>query len=140
MKTLILLLVLLFSCSLAYAGYVEIGGFYPPVTKTYSGTDQASGTIVWAPASGKKIVLMGMLGSFAGPVRNTTTGSLGTGIDATTGFGTFVEVIPFVNIASGPIVITSGVPIWQGATNGTLSATTSGRVTAGVVLWGYEKD
>ena len=139
MKTFIVLLVLLFSCSLVYADYATLAGVsWTPVTKAFSGTDKASGTIVWAPKRGSRIALLGMMGTFSGPVTNTTTGVLVKGINATTGLGKSVDVIPFVNIASGPIIITSSVPIWQGEVDETLAATTSGRVTAAIVLWGYE--
>jgi len=137
MKILILLLVLLFSCSVAFAGYVEVGGFYTPTTKTYSGTAQASGTIVWAPATGKKIVLMGLIGSFSNAF--ATEAQLGTGIKSD-GSGTFVDVISMLCLASGPIVVTSGVPIWQGATNGTLAVNTNRAVKGTFTIWGYEKD
>ena len=135
MKIFILTLVLLFSCSLAFAGFVEVGGFYTPVTKSFSGADQASGTIVWQPASGKRIVLMGIAETCLGDA--SSTARLGTGIDSS-GNGTFIDVIPMVNIASGPIIITSGVPIWEGAVDGTLAVTTNQSFTATLTLWGYE--
>ena len=136
----ILLLVLFLAITMpCFAGDVSVGGFYTPTTKVYSGTDQASGTIVWAPASGKKIVLFGLVVSVSGGVDNSTTASLGTGINKDTGLGQFVDVIPMVCIASGPIVIASGVPIWEGTTDGTLAVTTSKSITAALTLWGYEK-
>jgi len=138
MKTFILTLILLFSCSLAYAAYTNIGGYYRPTTKTYSETaQQASGTLVWQPASGKRIVLMGLIASFAGGVDAETTAAIGTGIDST-GSGLFVDVVPMYGLASGPVIIASGVPIWEGLVDQSLFANSSKIVDGGLVLWGYE--
>ena len=139
MKILILLLVLLFSCSLVYADYATLSGVsWTPVTKTYSTAGTASGAIVWTPASGAKINLLGvyLYGQKAG---NLTTMSLKTGTVYLTG-GT--DIIPATLIASGPTVINSSVPIWRGSTDANLSITTSTApvLVPSVVLWGYESN
>ena len=126
--------------SKAYAGIESIGGYaWTPVTKTYSTEGIASGTVVWRPASGNKIVLMGAIFSNKTGVTANTTLELETGWVATgpTG-GNGTDVIPPMNIASGPIVIGTGVPIWKGETDATLTITTNEELTPAITLWGYE--
>ena len=135
----ILLLVLLLAIAMpCFPGIDSLGGYaWTPVTKTYSTSGTVSGAIVWTPESGRKIVLLGaMLGS-NGDAGNSTTIEVETGFDsAFKKDGT--DVIPPVNIASGQVVISGGVPIWQGNTDEKLSITANTPVSPSVVLWGYE--
>ena len=138
----IFLVLILISCfaSLAYAGIESIGGYaWTPITKTYSTEGTASGMVVWRPASGNKIVLMGaMIWSKNGVPSNTTieleTGWVASG--PTGGNGT--DIIPPMNITSGPVVIGTGCPIWKGDADATLTITTNNSFTPAITLWGYE--
>jgi len=133
MKTFIVLLVLLLSCSLAYAEYSTLAGVsWTPITKTYSTVGIASGAVVWTPVSGGKINLLGVF--MAGIPRNARV-SLRTGNVAFDG-GT--DIIPATEVVSGPIVISSSVPIWRGAVDGNISITSNNSISPSVVLWGYE--
>ena len=130
MKTFIILLVILFSCSSVFAAIDSLGGFaWVPVTKTYTTTGTSSGAIVWTPASGNKIVLLGAV--ISGSAKNTS--ELETNFTAAFG-GT--DILPPI-ISTGPIVIASGVPIWQGTADQKIHFTTVSPGSA-VTLWGYE--
>lgn len=135
----ILLVVLLLAIAMpCFAGINEMGGFaWTPVTKTYSTNGNVSGVTVWQPASGSRIILMGaILGTQDGAPPNTSI-EIETGFDSTwQKDGT--DVIPPINISSGEIVVSSGVPIWRGDVNGKLSVTTSKGCHPSVMLWGYE--
>lgn len=139
MRTFILTLVFLFSCSLCFGAIVDVGGYYSPVTKTYSVPGTASGTIVWTPALGKKIVLMGLIaGTKTQDVKSNTSIEFGTDYNVVTSSGT--PIIPPICVASGITVISSASPIWESAADGTIYMTVrDGSITPSITLWGYEK-
>jgi hypothetical protein len=108
--------------------HVQQAGYaYTPVTQQYtkcSGTSTSA--VVWDPAPGAKIVLMG--GIFNSDT--ATRFALHT---------TSAQTSPYINAsASGIVAIGSGSPIWKGAVDEDLKLTT---ITAGshvLYLWGYE--
>ena len=144
MKTFILTLVLLFLCSPVFAGYVEVGGYYTPITKIASGVvvqqniGNVSGLVVWTPASGRKIVLMGI---FTCPNTHQSGSDIITfETDWSSRFLTGTPITPPYLLVSGPIVIGNGVPIWEGAVDGTISVKVeNNRWIPSILLWGYEK-
>ncbi len=112
-----------------------IGGFrIIPITKTDTNDGEANETIketdteVWAPASGKSIVLMGVAFTQATAttliIESGTSGLIGPTVECT---------------ASGLITIGSGFPIWQGAVDETLTYTTNTGGRHGILMYGYEE-
>ncbi len=129
--------VLVFMTIPCYATIVELGGgsadssgfSYTPVTKTDSelvGSTETD-TVVWIPASGKKIVLNGI--KFNSDTATTLLVENGT-----------IAVIPTTECtASGQIVIASATPIWQGSADETLTYTVAISGRHSILLYGYEK-
>lgn len=141
MKKIILVLILICWTSLAYAGIDSIGGYaWTPVTKTYSTEGTTSGVVVWRPASGHKIVLMGAMISYSGVLSPNPSVEIETAYDSTFKFGT--DVIPPVDVTSGPVVIGTGSPIWKGGADATLTISIGGiqggSMIPAITLWGYE--
>ena len=149
-KKLLLLVMFLSITSFCFAGIIEIGGgqaslggyAFTPITKTYSvkGTDTVSGQVVWTPASGKKIVLLGASFSSASAAEFVLESN-----GATYSAATVSSVIPTSNCTtSGLINIGNGNPIWKGETNKSLYLGTRSGVAKGVsnphsiLLYGYE--
>ncbi len=112
---------------------IDQTGFpFTPVTKTDTNADDVStmtketDTVVWTPTSGKKIVLMGT--KFNSSVATTLLVESGS-----------TAVIPLTECtASGQIVVQSSTPIWEGATNETLTYTNGTVGRHSILLWGYE--
>ena len=128
-KWLWILLVVPFLLAASY----DQGGFsFVPKNKNHTGgtltvptteTDQT----VWTPASGKKIVLMGLkFNSNSATQFLVETGS--------------TAVIPTTDCtASGIMVITSSTPLWEGEADEALTYTTTNSSMHSVLMWGYEK-
>ncbi len=131
----ILILLAIFSICFA-AGIIEIGGgkvdssgfSYTPITKTDSAiTGAETGKTVWTPASGNKIVLLGIKFS------SDTATPLLIEMNST-------SVVPVTECtASGQVVVGNGTPIWQGGANETLTYTTGIAGRHSILMWGYEK-
>lgn len=84
-------------------------------------------TVIWTPASGSRIALMGV--SVSSLTAQTTKVLLGT---------TVVVPIQYTG-ANGNVTIGDGVtPIAVGATDETLNYTTTASVATSVMGWGYE--
>ena len=135
-KKFILFLILMMFVPFVYATQVDSSGFsFIPVTKTSTvTTGNSTDTVVWTPASGSAIVLMGM--KFSSATAGTILVESGT-----------TAVIPTAEYtASGLMVVSSYTPIWQGAEDETLTYTTVKSGVAGssgrhsILLWGYEKE
>ena len=128
-KFLLILAVLLITVSFVYAEVNPL--LWDAKTKTATGTSSASDTTIWTPASGNKIVLMGvMLSSESDMDFLIETGS--------------TAVIPRVyGIATEPVVILSNsTPIWTGSDDATLTYTVDNydSMNYSILLWGFEKD
>ena len=145
MKIVLVVVLVLCFAQTAFAGNVSQAGFtYTPVTKTYSTTAKGtiSGRLVWEPANGKHIVLMGVMASTA----NTALFDLETDIalDGSGNVRSATKVVPTTHLASsGIMVIGNGTPIWQGTDSGDKLYYGSQQVTGcyrghSVLLWGYE--
>ncbi len=128
---------LLFTVSVCFAaGIIEIGGgkvdssgfSYTPVTKTDSAAIGAeSDKTVWTPASGNKIVLLGV--KFSSDTATTLLIEMSS-----------TAVVPITECtASGQVVVGNGTPIWQGGANETLTYTTGTSGRHSILLWGFEK-
>ncbi len=135
MKILLIALLVLGLCFPVFAATVNQGGFaFTPVGHTDTNSNDANtettetDTVVWAPASGRKIVLMGL--AFTSAV--ATTLQIETG---TTVIGPLAEVT-----ASGLFVVTSSTPIWQGDEDATLTYTVGSPGRHSIMFWGYETD
>ena len=147
MKKLILVICLLLIAMPCYATIVEVGGgtittvssitsgsidssgfSYTPVTKTDTATIGAeTDHALWTPASGKKIVLMGV--KFSADTATTLLVETGT-----------TPVIPTAQYtASGILTIEPSTPIWQGAINEALTYTTGTASSHSILVYGYEK-
>lgn len=135
-KILLVIGFLLIMVSTGYSGINDIGGFaWVPVNKIATGTVNANATTIWTPDTGKKIVLMGAVYSS------------GTASSFKVESGTSSTGIPDIqNTASGCIVLGSGVPIWKGSADETLTYTTNLNAADGtykktysLYLWGYEE-
>lgn len=132
MKTLIVLLILLFSCSLVFADFATLAGVsWTPVTKTYSTSGSVSGATVWTPATGKRIVLLGACIS-----SENQLAKIGLETNYTSGPGG-TDIIPDFT-STGPVVISSSIPIWEGGVNESIYLTRSKACVPSIVLWGYE--
>lgn len=115
--------------TLAYAGNVTHTGFDLSIkTKTDTGTNGTeTDTVVWTPASGARIVLMGY--QF-----NSDTATILLVESGTT------AVIPKTHCtASGIRVMNSSTPIWEGAADATLTYTVDTAGDHSILMWGYEK-
>jgi len=85
-------------------------------------------TVVWTPASAKKIVLTGV--AFTSEVATTLIIETGT-----TAVGATAEVT-----ASGLFAIGSGTPIWIGDADDTLTYTVGSAGRHSILMYGYEID
>jgi len=114
---------------------IDTTGFpFTPVTKTDTNADDVrpysaeTDTVVWTPAAGKKIVLMGIvLTSETATAARIETGS--------TLVGPAFEVT-----ASGLVVVQSSYPIWIGTDDATLTYTIESKGRHSILLNGYEID
>lgn len=100
-------------------------------TKTDTTTTNKTDSVIWTPASGKKIALQGAMISCGGAGKVEIESA-------------DVDVLPpIVCESSGFKTVTGGVaPLWMGGTDATLTYTNSGG-SAGtqalaILLWGYE--
>lgn len=121
-----------FACAMGIDSQTNIDqtGFpFDPITKTDTAvTGAETDEVVWTPASGKKIVLMGVKFN-----SDTATSLL---VESST-----TAVIPTTECtASGQIVINSSVPIWKGTDDATLTYTTGTSGRHSILLYGYEVD
>ncbi len=133
-KILVVLFVLLMVTPL-FAAPQTFGGYSMDIeTKTDTNADDINtqtaetDTVVWTPASGQKIVLMGV----AFTSDTATTLRIETG---TTLVGPMAECT-----ASGLVTIGSGFPIWQGTDDATLTYTTGTAGRHSILMYGYETD
>ena len=115
---------------LAFTAWADLPHLdYVTQTKTATGTS-ASATVLWTPASGKRIMLQGCIFGFEGPGRvQLDEGDSGD------------DVIPSVGVATqGTIVVdANGGLLWVGDVNETLTWTTSQSATQrSIMCWGYE--
>ena len=132
-KIVFLLIFLIIFVPLLYGAQVDISGWsLMTKTKTDTNANDAStmsaetDTVVWTPASGNKIILMGI--KFNSETATTLLIESGS-----------TAVIPLTECtASGQIVIQSSVPIWQGADDATLTYTVETKGRHSILLWGYE--
>lgn len=115
-----------------WAGNVVQGGFsYTPVTNTFTtdttGKDRAlTDEVIWTPASGNRIILMGV------------SYSAGGGASFLVEQGS-TAVIPKSHLStSGTVVIGNGTPIWKGGADEALSLTTTNILTHSITMWGFE--
>lgn len=100
---------------------------YTTVTKKYNTTDAQTDAAAWTPATGKRIILMGL------SLSADATETLFFEVTTTT-------VIPTQYLSAGvPDVISGGGrPVWEGAVDEALTYTTSTSANTSVYLWGYE--
>ena len=86
-------------------------------------------TVVWTPASGNSIVLMGV--SYFSDTKGTFLVESGsTVVIPTTGIDT----------QSGTVVIVSAYPIWKGSADETLTYTTDTTSSVhSILMWGFEE-
>lgn len=101
-------------------------------TKTASTTSSSTDTVIWTPASGKKIALQGIAISAGG------AGKVEIESDN-------VDVIPVITLDSGGFKVISGgeTPLWTGDADATLTYTNTGGFSGSsqslsILLWGYE--
>jgi len=100
-----------------------------PQTKTRTNLSGVNtDTVLWTPASGKKIVLMGV-SYWADAISRFYVKSGSTMVIPTSGN----------DIASGIVVISGAYPIWKGAADATLTYTTPISNEHTILLWGYEE-
>ena len=135
MKKLLVILLMLLIATPLLAAPVQLGGYsMTPVTKTDTNADDANtnttetDTVVWTPASGQKIVLMGVV----------FTSAVATTLRVETG-STLINP-PFECTASGLVVVNSGFPIWQGEDDATLTYTVEKAGRHSILMYGYETD
>jgi hypothetical protein len=109
-------------------GDVDLAGHgWTPVRKTGNYNAAQTDTVIWAPAAGKAIVLLGVLLS--------TDTAMSMQLESSN-----VDVIPPCYFAAnGGAVISGGGPVWEGAADATLDLTSSAAGNHSVLLWGYEK-
>ena len=134
------MLFLFLSANLCYAtivtlggGEAKLGGYdFTPVTHTDTNASDANtqtaetDTVVWTPASGRKITLLGV--NFTSETATTLLVETGS-----------TAVIPITECtASGQIVIGNGNPIWRGSANETLTYTTGSAGRHSILMYGYE--
>ena len=100
---------------------------YTPINKPSTYTTAQTDTLVWMPAAGKRIVLLGVL----------LTTDTAMNIRIKTGA---VDVIPpcFFAANGGAVISGQGV-IWKGEVDATLTITSSAAGNHSVLLWGYEE-
>lgn len=112
----------------AVLGAVKLDSYdWTPVHKAANYAAAQTDAVVWTPATGKQIVLLGVL--------LTTDTAMTIQIESSD-----VDVIPPCYFAAnGGAVISGGGPIWEGAANATLTITSSAAGNHSVLLWGYEK-
>ena len=158
-RFLLTILISLFMVSACYATIIEIGGgkvdssgySYTPVSHAYEvvpthdGVNTITGQVVWTPASGKSIVLMGVMFSAEDKTAFTVEADV-VEDSVTSGVFEATTVIPdSYCTASGIVVIGNGTPIWKGSAD---SALYFGAVEGGyevetnafsILLWGYEE-
>ena len=104
---------------------VRVGGIPRRRTGNYS-TAQTD-TVIWTPATGKTIVLMGAVFS------TDTAMSVSLSSDAN-------YIIPPLYFSLNGGANISGIsPIWKGAIDSTLTITSSDNGNHSVMLWGYEE-
>ena len=104
---------------------VTIGG--TPITKTANYSAAQTDAIVWTPATGKKIILMGVLLS--------TDTEMTIEVESSN-----TDIIPPCYFAAtGGAVVSGGSPLWKGAANATLTITSSEAGNHSIMLWGYEE-
>lgn len=131
MKKLGFVIMFLLVTSLCFAAIVNDGGVaYTPVTKTHTGgsTLQIIETdrVVWTPASGQKIVLLGV--KYSSDLATTLLIENGS-----------TAIVPVTECtASGQIVVGNGTPIWKGGADETLTYTTNAVSRHSILMWGYE--
>lgn len=99
------------------------------LTKVDNSSSAQTDTVIWTPASGKRIVLLGFEV---------------TSVAAQT---TKFEVSDVVKIplqysgASIPVVVSGGArPVWVGTADQALTYTTTANTATSVMLWGYEEN
>ena len=131
MKKLFLTLILIICFVSTAFGAIDSHGGFAFITKTKTDSDivgTETDTIVWTPASGMRITLLGV--KFSSDTATTLLVETGS-----------TAVIPTSECtASGQVVIGNGVPIWQGAANETLTYTTDIAGRHSILLWGYESN
>ena len=104
---------------------------WTPQTKTASVTSNQTDTVIWTPASGKRIALQGVVVSAGGAGRVEIESS-------------DVDVVPPITLDSGGFKSfdAGGVVIWSGAVDATLAYTNTGGYEGtqplSILVWGYE--
>ncbi len=133
-KLFLVLLMLLIATPLFAAADIFSGYSMTPVTKTDSNASDTltntseTDTVVWTPASGQKIVLMGV--RFTSDTATTLLVETGS-----------TAVIPVSECgASGLVVVGTGFPIWQGTDDATLTYTVGTAGRHSILMYGYETD
>lgn len=100
---------------------------YLTVLKTDNQAAAQTDKVVWTPASGYRIVLLGVVIS--------TNAANNVELESSD-----VDVIPPIYLAAngGAVVAVGGRPIWIGAVDATLAYTSSAATNVSVALIGYE--
>lgn len=103
--------------------------FYTTVTKTDNKSAAQTDTTLWTPASGKRIILQGVVVS--------TNAANNVDLEVSD-----VDVVPPLYLAAngGGVIQSGGAPIWIGATDASLTYTTSAATNVSVLAWGYEEE
>lgn len=127
-KILLSIMFLIMFAPLLYGTQVDVSGWsFTPETKTDTGINVTeTDTVVWTPASGNRIVLMGVKFN-----SDTATNLL---IESSS-----TAVVPATECtASGQVVIQGSTPLWQGTADATLTYTVGTKGTHSIMMWGYE--
>lgn len=104
----------------------DAGAYYTPITKTNTFFAVQNDTVVWTPAAGKRIHLLG--------AEFSTSADMDIQLESNN-----VDVIPpLYFIANGGANITGPGEIWRGGWDDTLAVTSSASGNWSIKLWGYE--
>lgn len=104
---------------------------YTQVSKNANTTDANTDAVLWTPASGKKIVLQGVM--FSADATDTIFVEVG-------GATTKIVPVTYLGANNTPTVIQNGGrPLWVGAVDETLTYTTTTSANTTIFVWGYEE-
>ena len=97
-------------------------------TKTATATANVTDSVIWTPASGKRIVLQGAIFCATAAADNVELET-----------GTTDVIPPFAIDSYGCRTFSAGAAaLWMGSTDATLNYTARSAGTVSVTLWGYE--
>lgn len=101
---------------------------YTTVTKNANTTDANTDAVIWTPASGKRIILMGA--AFSADATDTLFMEVST---------TTIIPVQYLGANVPDVLSGGGRPIWEGATDQALTYTTTTSANTSIFLWGYEE-